>query len=184
MVWARQRPDAASMVVDRMKLHRHYLVLAGRPYTVVTLRPGTDARFSTNFYHGTWHILSDWHGARLLGRLLWGLAYQRRPGTLVLIGPPFIDPNPFDGTPGDPIALVPNPITNLTPQAATELRRRLPLAGNDGTVRWLTHGLETALCRLKRIRDRPPGMQRRPLAPWRGFQERMARVGGILTLTA
>src|SRR5690606_36912126 len=72
--------------------------LAGRPYTVVTMRQGTDARLSTNFYHGTWHILSDWHGARLLGRLLWGLAYQRRPGTLVLIGPPFIDPNPFDGT--------------------------------------------------------------------------------------
>jgi hypothetical protein len=56
-------------VVDRMKLHRHHLVLAGRPYTVVTLGPGTNARFSTNFCDGTWHILSDWHGARRLGRL-------------------------------------------------------------------------------------------------------------------
>lgn len=45
---------------------------------MVTLRPGTNALFSTNFYHGTWHILSDWHGARLLGRLLWGRAYQGR----------------------------------------------------------------------------------------------------------
>jgi hypothetical protein len=167
-----------------MKLHRHTLGLAGRPYTVVTLRPGTDARFSTNFFHGTWHILSDWRGARLLGRLLWGLAYQRRPGTLVLIDAPFLDLNPFDAEPANPIALVPNPITTLTARATRDLRRRLPLTAADGTVRWLTHGLDLALRRYRAIIDRPPGIQRPPSIPWRGFGERVERVGGIITVTA
>ena len=86
----RPRPDASTRIVDRLKLHRRQLRLDGRQYTVVTLRPGTDARFSTNHFHDTWHVLSDWHGARLLGRLLWGLAYQRVPGTLVLVDRPFL----------------------------------------------------------------------------------------------
>ena len=43
--------------------------LDGRRYTVVVPRLGMDCRFSTNYFHCTWHVLSDWHGARLLGRL-------------------------------------------------------------------------------------------------------------------
>ncbi|WP_433436315.1 hypothetical protein [Nonomuraea sp. CA-141351] len=43
---------------------------------MITLRPGTRARFSTNFYHGTWHILSDPHGALLLSRLLWACPFN------------------------------------------------------------------------------------------------------------
>ena len=96
----RPRPDAATRIVDRLKLHRRQLRLDGRQYTVVTLRPGTDARFSTNHFHDTWDVLSDWHGARLLGRLLWGLAYQRVPSTLVLVdGPSWI---PTRSTPSRP----------------------------------------------------------------------------------
>jgi hypothetical protein len=57
-------------ITDRLKLHRHELRLDGRDYTVITLRRGMDCRFSTNNFHQTWHILSDWRGARLLGRLL------------------------------------------------------------------------------------------------------------------
>src|SRR5215467_6778077 len=105
-------------IVDRLKLHRRLMRLDGRDYTVITLRPGTDARFSTNYFHDTWHVLSDWHGARLLGRLLWGLAYQRVPGTLVLIDRPFLDPNPFDAEPADPIVLVPARLTTLAGPAA------------------------------------------------------------------
>src|SRR5215831_7359241 len=130
---ARPRPDAATRVVDRVKLHRRAMPLDGRLYTVITPRPGTDVRFSTNYFHGTWHILSDWHGARMLGRLLWGMAFQRKPGTLLLIDRPFLDPNPFDAEPADPIALVPAPLTPLTTKAARHLRRRLPLRGrSDG----------------------------------------------------
>lgn len=77
----RPRPHAATRIVDRFKLHRRRLRLDGREYTVVALRPGTEARFSTNFFHGTWHVLSDWHGARLLGCLLggWHTSAPRAP---------------------------------------------------------------------------------------------------------
>ena len=182
---ARPRPDATTQVVDRLKLHRRRLRLDGREYTLVTLRPGTDVRFSTNYFHETWHVLSDWHGARLLGRLLWGLAYQRNPGTLVLIDRPFLDPNPFDAEPADPIALVPAPLTHLSTQAARELRRRLPLSGTvDGSVRWHTHGLDTAAATSRAEQDQPVGHWRpSPIKP-RGFQQRVDRVGGLVSLTA
>jgi hypothetical protein len=184
-VRGRPRQDAATRIVDRLKLHRCRRWLRGRPYTVVRLRPGTDARFSTNYYHHTWHILSDWHGARLLGRLLWGLAYQRVPGTLVLIDRPFLDPNPFDAEPADPIALVPAHITALTGKAARELRRQLPLLrSGDGTVRWHTHGLDAAVATRRAERDRPIGARRPPWVPPRGVQERMDRIGGLITLAA
>jgi len=181
----RPRPDAATRIVDRLKLHRRQLRLDGRQYTVVTLRPGTDARFSTNHFHDTWHVLSDWHGARLLGRLLWGLAYQRVPGTLVLVDRPFLDPNSFDAEPADPIALVPALLTPLTAKAARDLRRRLPLEGPaDGTVRWRAHGLDAAIARRRAWRDLPRGAWRAPWIPPRGFQERVDRIGGLVTFTA
>ena len=47
------------------------------------------------------------------GRLLWGLAYTRRPGTLVVLDLPFLDPNPFDAEPADPVVLVPDDLTGL-----------------------------------------------------------------------
>lgn len=144
---ARQRQSAAKRVDDRMKLHRHVVRCGARRYTVITLRPGTRARFSGNYYHGTWHILSDPHGARVLSRLLWGLAYQRIPGTLVLIDRPNLDPEPFSAAPADPIALVPSELTSLPARAAREIRARLPLARPAGTVRWQTPGLDLALAK-------------------------------------
>jgi hypothetical protein len=71
---------AAARTGDRLKLHRRRLRLDGREHTVITLRPGTDARFSTNRHHETWHVLSDRGGARLLGRLLWGCPTSGSPG--------------------------------------------------------------------------------------------------------
>ena len=181
----RPRPHAATRIVDRLTLHRRLLWLDGRQYTVVTLRPGTDARYSTNFFHGTWHILSDWHGARLLGRLLWGLAYQRVPGTLVLIDRPLLDPNPFDAEPADPIALVPARLTHLPSNAARALRRQLPLrTPPDGSVCWWTHGLDAAVAARRAQRDRPPGAWRAPWIRPHGWQERVDRVGGLVTLVA
>lgn len=151
---------------------------------MITPRPGADVRFSTNFFHGTWHVLSDWRGAHLLGHLLWGLAYQRVPGTLVLIDRPFLDPNPFDAAPADPVALVPARLTALSAKAARELRHRLPLANRppDGTVRWHTPGLDAAVAERRTRRSRPATA---PYAsPPRGFQDRVDRVGGLITLTA
>jgi hypothetical protein len=112
-----------------------------------------------------------------------GLAYQRVPGTLVLIDRPFLEPNPFDAEPSDPIALVPARLTGLGAQAARQLR--LPLRGPaDGTVRWHTQGLSAALAGRRAERNQPVGAWRAPWIPPRGFRERVDRVGGLVRFTA
>jgi len=68
-----------------LKLHLRVLEVHRKTLRVVSLRPQLGARFSTNYYHDTWHILAGVDGADVLGRLLWGLAFQRQPGTLILI---------------------------------------------------------------------------------------------------
>jgi hypothetical protein len=52
-------PGTGQDIGDRMKLHRHLARRDGRQHTVITPRPGTGPRFSTNRYHETWHVLSD-----------------------------------------------------------------------------------------------------------------------------
>ncbi|WP_282784315.1 TfoX/Sxy family DNA transformation protein [Nocardia sp. CC201C] len=140
-----QRPATARSVSDGLKLHRHQVRSPGHVHTVITPRPGTHARFSTNRFHDTWHVLSDEHGARLLARLLWGLSYQARPRTVVLIDRPFLCPNPFDADPADPIVLVPGWCTPFDDHTARWLKSRLPLSNPDGTVRWHTFGLDRTL---------------------------------------
>ncbi|MFI0353683.1 hypothetical protein [Actinomadura sp. 9N407] len=173
---ARQRPGNARATADGLKLHRRTVRLDGREHTVIGLRPGTDARFSTNEFHRTWHVLSDGHGARLLARLLWGLSYQSRPGTLLVIDRPFLTPTPFDGDPADPIVIVPSWHTPFTTHTARALSRALPLRGaSDGTVRWRTHGLDTALEDPRRwLSDTVP--------PWRPDRGRVERRNGLIGL--
>jgi hypothetical protein len=167
----RLRPAATTTVDDRLKLHRHVLRLDGRPYTVVTLRPGLSARFATNRYHDTWHVLSDPFGARLLARLCWGLSFQRRPDTIVLLDRRFLDSNPFDAAPSDPVALVNAHLGRLSADAARALRaHRWPIARPAGTLRWHTFGLVDALDRDRF--DAPPPV------------ERIQRSGGVLVCTA
>ncbi|WP_051814227.1 hypothetical protein [Kitasatospora sp. MBT63] len=164
-----------------MKLHRRVLRLDGREYTVLGLRPGTTARFATNRYHGTWHLLSDRAGAQLLARLLWGLSYERHPGTLVVIDRPFLDPTPFEGEASDPVVLVPRGLTPLADGAARALRRALPLAPPPaGTVRWRTHGLDLALAD-------PGGWDERVRAQFRREGDdgsTVLRRGGLVTVSA
>lgn len=110
---------------------------------MIGLRPDTGARFSNNYFHETWHVLSDRHGARLFGRLLWGLAYQRRRDMFVVIDRPFIDPTPFEAAPARPIVLVPSWLGALRAGELRALGARLPLTdAPDGTVRWHTRGLD------------------------------------------
>ncbi|MEV0246489.1 hypothetical protein AB0H76_07885 [Nocardia sp. NPDC050712] len=177
-----KRPRPASATDDMLKLHRRTMVLDGRVYTVLTLRPGSDFRFATNRFHDTWHVLSDWRGARVLARLLWGLSYQRRPGTLVVIDPAHLDPNPFDAAPSDPIVLVPAERTVFTQAAAVALRRRLPLRDkSQGTVRFQTFGLRPAVAELAAWRSRPEARNAYRWAPPTGHA-RIQRLGGVLTI--
>lgn len=137
-----QRPATARAVTDGIKLHRHQVRSVRGVHTVITLRPGTQVRFSTNRFHDTWHVLSDGQGARMLARLLWGLSYQARPGTIVLIDRQFVTPNPFDADPADPIVLVPGWCTPFDERAAGQLKAAMPLSHSAGTVRWQTFGLD------------------------------------------
>ncbi|MEV4154359.1 TfoX/Sxy family DNA transformation protein [Nocardia salmonicida] len=141
----RQRPGNARSASDGLKLHRHAVRSVDGVRTVIALRPGTHARFSTNRFHETWHVLSDDHGARLLSRLLWGLSYQARPGTVLVIDREFLTPTPFDADPADPIVLVPEWCTRLDEDRAAQLKAQLPLRNSAGTVRWQTFGLDRTL---------------------------------------
>ncbi|WP_017593266.1 hypothetical protein [Nocardiopsis potens] len=163
-----------------MKLHRHRLRLDGREYTAVTPRPGTDVRFATDRMHGMWHLLTDPRGAAFLARLLWGLSYQRRPGTLVFLGSEVLLPEPFGAEPSDPVVLAPVPATPVTTAAARELRRRNPSGPGDGTVRWRTTGLEPYAVRWSELEHHPPEerLYRSPL----DFGVR--RIGGLIAFSA
>ena len=92
----RQQPQNARTAGADLKLHLRVVRIRDRSYRLLTLRPGARAAFSTNHFHGTWHILSDPHGARVLARLLWFLAYQRAPDTLVAIYGETLRPTPFE----------------------------------------------------------------------------------------
>ncbi|MBL1074840.1 TfoX/Sxy family DNA transformation protein [Nocardia sp. 2] len=139
-----QRPATARSIGDGLKLHRHLVRSVNGVHTVITLRAGTRARFSTNRFHDTWHVLSDEHGARLLARLLWGLSYQARPGTFVYIDRQFLTPTPFDADPADPIALVPGWCTPFDDRVTHQLKRHA-LPKPEGTVRWQTFGMDRTL---------------------------------------
>lgn len=121
---------------------------------LVTLRPYSEVAFSTNYFHETWHILSDHHGARLLARLMWGLSFQQKPGTVILIYGGHIRPTPFEADPSDPILIMPAGGTNDR-RVLRSLQRRLECLGRPHcTVRWHTFGLDIA---LKRDAERTPG---------------------------
>jgi hypothetical protein len=170
---------------DGMKLHLRTLTLAGRTYRLITLRPGTDARFSTNYFHDTWHILSDGDGARLLARLLWGLAYQRQEGTLIALYGEHLWPTPFDADPSQPILLMPVPLTVPDAHAFRALKDRLPRLGPpDGTVRWQTFGLdqEVAARNAREGHFLIPSRNQDARRLWN--QERMTLCGGWICYAA
>ncbi|MYW03451.1 hypothetical protein [Streptomyces sp. SID3343] len=160
-----------------MKLHRTVAYLDGREYTLITLRPSTTERFAVNLFHDEWHVLSGQAGARLFARLLWGLAYQRRQNTLLVVDRRFLDPTPFEADASVPLVLVPTDHTPFGGPAARELRRLLPrLKSPDGTVRWHTHGLDTALA------DADAWWRSNPWPPWDryAFEHHKRRANHVL----
>lgn len=165
------------------KVHLRVVELRGTVLRVVTLRPQDPVRFSTNYFHDTWHILVGEHGAMVLGRLLWGLAFQRQPGTLVLIDEPHLRPTPFEADRPDPILLVPDGLTVVDDDALRALRiqlRRSPSAPT--TIRWHTFGMVPALA----ARDAAPGRywQFRREHRHLFLREQMSRRAGMVCYTA
>jgi len=131
-------------------------------FRVVSLRASTTARFSTNYFHNTWHILTDPEGAHVLARLLWGLSFQRKPGTIVLIDREHLVTTPFDADPADPILLGREELTRMDERLIRGLREKIEHAPGQ-TVRWHTFGLPTW--------DRPEKIE---------FSERTKRVAGFV----
>ncbi|MGW5570841.1 hypothetical protein ACWEVD_06520 [Nocardia thailandica] len=126
--------------------------------------------------------MSGRRGAALLARLLWGLAYQSRPGTLLLLDPGHLAPNPFDAAPSDPVVVVPSDHTVFSRAAAVELRRRLRGAPpSDGTVRWQVFGLDAARAEHRRLRESGPGVARPHRAEPGGFTA-IERIGGVIAV--
>ncbi len=129
-----------------LKVHLRVFDIHGTTLRVVMLRPQTTARFSTNFYHHTWHILAGPHGAMILGRLMYGLAFQRMPGTVVLIGGEHLVPTPFEADRADPILLVPAGLSAIPLDVLRTLKQRLLRSpGSPTTIRWHTFGMVTDL---------------------------------------
>ena len=184
-------PPGAASLDSRLKLHLRVLAVGGHTYRVLSLRPGARVRFSTNFFHHTWHVVTDPRGSRLFARLLWGLAYERHPGTVLVIGGGHLLPTPFEAERSDPILLAPAGFTRLDASAFRLLKRRLRQPGPPGkTVRWRTFGLDRA---LRNAAEKPVPH----LAPqgeddwpqWRSEEhvwqrERMVRLGGFICYTA
>jgi len=164
-----------------LKLHLRVLEIHRRVLRVVTLRPQTATRLSTNCFHDTWHILGGTDGAVLLGRLLWGLSFQRHPGTLVLIDGSHLVPTPFAADPADPILLIPGGLTRIDDDLLRALRLRLRRSpGSPATIRWHTFGMPAAITALESGRPGPRRDALRHLRP----REQMARRAGYLCYTA
>ena len=128
-----------------LEVHLRVVVIAGTTYRAVSPRPATRARFSTNYFHDTWHVVTGCGGAAVLGRLLWGLAFQRRPGTLIVIDGPHLVTTPFEGDRPDPIVIVPAGLTGFDADHLRALRRRLRAGVPPTTIRWQTFGLPAGL---------------------------------------
>jgi hypothetical protein len=141
--------------LERLKVHRRAVVLDGQTHTVLSPRPGGSYSFATNYFHETWHIVTDAPGARLLGRLFWAMAFQRRERTLMVIDQSCIVPNPFDADPSSPIVILNNDLGPLGRSAADDLRAALPFkTPSDGTVVLQTRGLDAALADTEAFQQR------------------------------
>jgi hypothetical protein len=141
--------------VPRLKVHRRSVRLDRLEYAILSPRPTEEARFATNFFHETWHVITSEGGAALLARLCWAMAFQRRERTIVLIDSPLIVPTPFDADQSLPIVVVNNDLGGFSRAAADELRAQLPLsAASEGTVVLQTRGLDQALENTTEFRDR------------------------------
>ncbi len=166
-----------------LKVHLRSYELHGTMFRIVTLRPHPTTRFSTNYFHDTWHILAGIRGAELLGRLLWGLAFQRHPGTLVLIDGDHLAPTPFDADPPAPILLVPAGLTSIDVDRLRALKQRLRRdAASPTTLRWHTFGMRAALAGDDRETSRALWQHHES----RGLRtrERMSRRAGFVCYTA
>jgi hypothetical protein len=162
-----------------IKLHLHLVTIGGYTYRILKLRPSDTLRLSNNYFHDTWHLLTDQGGVELLARLFWGLSHQKKPGTLLLIDAPHITTTPFEGDAALPCLIIPDGITRADKDLLRALHSRLRhLGAPTTTVTLQSFGLEEAddLYKRHHIFDD----ELKPL--W--SREKMSQRGGFLCYTA
>lgn len=179
-------PEHERLAVAPLKLHLRLCELPGATYRVLSLRPSCGVRFSNNFFHDTWHLLSDLNGSALLARLLWGLSYQRHAGTVIALFGGHIVETPFEADPALPCLLT---VANAPASASFDeahldgLRRWLRKPGAPATtVKLQTFGMAAA---MERWSDRTTRYEMHD-AEWdpRWARERMSKRAGLLCYTA
>jgi hypothetical protein len=116
-------------------VHRRAIPLDGHLYTVLSPRPSPTYKFATHRLHDTWQVVTDAAGARLLGRLFWAMAFQRRDRTIVVIDPGLMLPDPLDAQPSSPITILNSDLGPFSREAAGDLLCNLPFTtASAGTV--------------------------------------------------
>lgn len=129
-----------------LKVHLHLVPCGATTLRVLSLRPQCGVRYSTNYFHDTWHILTDPGGAAVLARLLWALAFQRAPDTVIALGHDHLVPTPFEADRPAPCVLAPQSRSPLTGDKLRALARHLRRPGpSHGTVKLQTFGMAAAL---------------------------------------
>jgi hypothetical protein len=137
------QPHNRESIGDGLKLHLRSLRVNRRDLNLITLRPDHQATFSVNYFHDTWHIVGSERESKLLARLLWGLAFQKQAGTVILLAAPHLKPTPFEAEPSPPVLLVPCNLTPLDEATCQALREKLAHLGpSQKTIRWHTWGLD------------------------------------------
>lgn len=167
------------MAKDLLKLHLYVVEVHGRTYRVLKLRPTEKIRFSNNFYHETWHLLTDPGGAEILAQLLWGLAFQKKEGTLLLVDDDHLVSTPFEADKPKPFVVVPAGLTPTDGDTLRALLRKVALMkAPTTTVKWRSFGLE----KRDEFYDKVHSLDEefRPL--W--AQEKMSLRGGVICYTA
>lgn len=153
-----ERPSVAA-ATRRLRLHRREWRHDGRSYQLLTLRPGNPTRYAVAVGRHptagqTVLVRSDLAGVRLLGRLLWGLAFQQRPDTLLVLEPARMVPEPEDGGHSPSVVFGVAGRAVLTPATARRMiRPDVWRARPSGTVTWNTAGFPGALADLHAWQD-------------------------------
>jgi hypothetical protein len=130
-------------MADRLIVHRRSVRLDGSVWTTLSFRPSQEYVYATNRFHGTWHILSDIGGTRMLARVCWAMAYQRTERTIFVIEGKHLSVNPFDADPSSPILIVNADLGTPSHHARGALKPLLPWRkASDGRVVLQTHGLD------------------------------------------
>ena len=172
------KPRHRKHLGDKMKLHLRVRTLGRKTYNIISLRPETQITFSNNRFHETWHLLSCPQGAKLLAHLLWGLSYQQKPNTFILLHDQHIETTPFEAARSLPIILAPHHLTVPNRDMLAALNKQHKHLGpSDKTIRWKSHGLHLET-------DKAWKSERIPWSAYPWTRERMYVQSGFLVYVA